>query len=366
MFDSTDPFPVIQFYKKSNLFLNERTFLTCRECTSRETERSRIAFSFRHGTINIIAGSNFKEQVRSKIYSLPGDNMDLKSRFYKKAKRERSDYCNICGQFATLTYDHIPPKCCFNDIKATPIETMSGEPEKYNPFCSQNGIKFRSICSQCNNGLLAKYDKALEAFVVKLKEILTSEPTCTHKAISIRATAVAKSICGHLLAMKGKYDDQCLVDQEFRPFVLDPETPPPQGYSLLLRYYPFSTVFFMRDSVILNIAKKQEIPDGTISVLSSFPLAFILCKDSSDCGMIDLFRYCSGNIEDRTDIDFDFTSAYFPGSSVMRDPKWPCNIDDTNYGVSGVLCSEFAAKESTLANRDPTIIKAKLFTKGNC
>lgn len=290
--------------------------------------------------------------------------MDLKSRFYEKAKRERVDYCNICSQITTLTYDHIPPKCCFNDIKATPIETMSGETEKYNPFCSQNGIKYRSICAQCNNGILAKYDKALEEFVIKLKEILMSEPDCTHKVISIRATAVAKSICGHLLAMKDRYDGQCLVDQAFRPFVLDPDKSPPQGYSLLLRYYPFSTVFFMRDAAILNISKREEIPEGTISILSSFPLAFILCQNSTDCGMLDLFQYCGCDVEERTDINFDFTSAFFPGTSVIRDPKWPCNIDDTDYGVPGVLCSEFAVEESTFANRDPSIIRAKLFKKG--
>lgn len=178
--------------------------------------------------------------------------MDVQSRYYKKIKRSREDYCNICGQHRELTYDHIPPKCCFNSTKIIPLETMSGQAENYNPFCTQNGLKYRSICSQCNNGLLAKYDKALEEFVRKIKDALMSEDYHEKRIFNVRANAIAKSVCGHFLAMKDSYDEQCIVDQRMRDYVQHPNMLPPKGSSLLLRYYPYSTVFLLRDATILR------------------------------------------------------------------------------------------------------------------
>ena len=97
-------------------------------------------------------------------------NDEARVRSYKKSKRGKIDKCNICGKVNPLTYDHIPPKCLYNDLEAKPIESFDGQPEKFNPLCAQNGIIFRSLCDQCNNGVLGKYDKALEEFVQKVKE----------------------------------------------------------------------------------------------------------------------------------------------------------------------------------------------------
>ena len=240
---------------------------------------------------------------------------------------------------------------------------MSGQPEKYNPFCSQNGIKYRSICGKCNIFnilLLAKYDKALEDLVTQLKQVLINDPYCKNKILKIRVNALAKSICGHFLAMKDGYDDQCDVDKKLRVFVQDENELPPEKMSLLMRYYPFSTTFFIRDSVVINAFYKSDIPQGIINVMSSFPLSFVLCDSGTDCGLIDLFKYCSCDISEETLIDFDFTSAYFPGTEEIRHPKWPCNISKDQYGISCVICSKYAAEESIFAKRNVSEIHKRL------
>ena len=33
---------------------------------------------------------------------------------YDKVKRDKTDFCNICGKYENLTWDHVPPKCCNN------------------------------------------------------------------------------------------------------------------------------------------------------------------------------------------------------------------------------------------------------------
>ncbi len=66
----------------------------------------------------------------------------INDRYYQKEKRNLVDHCNICGKITKPTYDHVPPKCCFNDIYVKPVENLSGRAEKYNPSCSQNGSKY--------------------------------------------------------------------------------------------------------------------------------------------------------------------------------------------------------------------------------
>lgn len=94
---------------------------------------------------------------------------------YQKIKRNQVDKCNICGKESHLTWDHVPPKSCYNN-----------GPIKYNPFFKgipnekyegefQSGIRFRSLCENCNNNLLgAKYDPELNKFTLKISELIQS------------------------------------------------------------------------------------------------------------------------------------------------------------------------------------------------
>jgi len=285
-----------------------------------------------------------------------------KTRYYQKKKRNKIDYCNICGIERELTYDHVPPKCCFNDINIKPIEKLSGEQEKVNPNCSQNGLKYRTICCTCNNSLLAKYDKSIEDVVEQIKAFLMNGDDLKSGTInlSIKINAFAKSVCGHFLAMKNNYDANCLVDISLRKYVLSESTLPPKDYQLLMRFYPFSTIFSLRDAVIVNTNGHLLVPNGTISVLSAFPLSFILSQGDCTCGCIDIFKYCSTNIEELAEMQLDFSSAFYPDTTVLRHEKWPCNISNDDFGIPALLCSSSAVKDSVYGSRKSEEILMKI------
>jgi hypothetical protein len=284
-------------------------------------------------------------------------------RSYLKAKRNLEDYCNICGERKKLTYDHIPPKCCFNDVKAIPLPFFSGEPEKYNPSCAQNGIKFRSICDACNNGLLGKYDKELECYVGKIKELFsTNEELQGTYNIPTKINRLARSIAGHMLAMRNRYSGvENLIDQELRLYLRDDQAVPPENFKLLMWFYPYSTVFIIRDVVASNVFNvNQATPDGLLSALSSFPTAFILTDGIQTCDLFDVFSACTSNIDEDVEIPFDFNSAFFPQSSAIRHMQWPCNISDDGFGANMLLCSENAINDAVYANRNNADIRERL------
>lgn len=59
-----------------------------------------------------------------------------------------------------LTWDHVPPKFCFNSERAKYNSLLEINKDYSYTYITQNGIKYRFICSKCNNDLLGSdYDK---------------------------------------------------------------------------------------------------------------------------------------------------------------------------------------------------------------
>lgn len=127
---------------------------------------------------------------------------------YIKEKRESIGKCNICGKTAKLTWDHVPPKFCFNNQRTqynSLFEVSQGE--KYN-LVAQNGIKYRTLCGECNNTLLgSNYDIEYKKLVDFLYNIYTT-PSKIPQIVEIQEVPVnkiARAIVGHLLAARKDY-----------------------------------------------------------------------------------------------------------------------------------------------------------------
>lgn len=260
---------------------------------------------------------------------------------YKKQKRDEIDFCNICGERAKLTWDHVPPKCCNNKYSIKANSWMHGIP-KENSYDKQyqNGIRFRSLCEKCNNTLMGiNYDVALAEFTEQVMQIVMSAiilPTVVN--VPIKVNRLARAICGHVLAAKNFYDDSCLIDEQLREYICNTEALPPIDMSLLYWIYPYSTIAIMRDISVKSFSEKYAFPDGVISIMNSFPMAYIISSPKEEkCGLLDLFQYCSNDIDEIVEIPVNGRSCYFPKTNHLRPFLWPCNVSDEDDGASMLL-----------------------------
>lgn len=124
---------------------------------------------------------------------------------YKKEKREEYSFCNICGEKTKLTWDHVPPKCCNNRYNIKVNSWMNGLPkEKRYEQQYQNGIRFRTLCEQCNNNLLGvNYDIVLAAFTNQITQMVTSSITLPSIfKVSVKINRLCRAVCGHLFGCK--------------------------------------------------------------------------------------------------------------------------------------------------------------------
>lgn len=259
---------------------------------------------------------------------------------YKKIKRPKVDRCNICGKNTKLTWDHVPPKACNNCYSVKVNSLFAGIPQ-VNQYEEQfqNGVKFRSLCNECNNGFLgAKYDPAYYAFIGDMSKMLLSQVQLPIRlTLNAEINKVARAVCGHILAAKHHYNDVVgTIDNDLREYLFDESRKRPRDLFLYYWVYPYSSVVVIRDVAIKSYT--TDCPEGVVSVLSFFPISFILTTElSPGMNMPDLFTYTTTSINGSVNVPIDFQTAYYPKTQKLRNHFWPCNVSDGADGTAMVL-----------------------------
>ena len=278
----------------------------------------------------------------------------MEKRHYIKVKKRETDICNICTQVRKLTWDHVPPRGVglpgdvYTGTFFDKLPSINDYGKKY-----QSGIKYRTICEQCNNIVLGEKDQWLKEFEVavgeKIIEMRAHMPVFLE--IDVPINKICKSICGHLLAAKDSADE-CVMDARMREYVLeDTKSAEECGIRLFFWLYLYSSTCVMRDVIPRGINNK-EMPSGMISFFSSYPFSFIVGLDDMNVpGLSDLGKYTTKNLDDVVRVSIESESVYYPGTKEFRHFMWPCNIGDGVHDAWGVFGSEKAVSDSRIGIR---------------
>jgi hypothetical protein len=203
------------------------------------------------------------------------------------AKRKIRDHCWVCGQFRTLTFEHVPPKKAFNNQR---VEVCSVEDWLYRqPGVSVSGrwqkaTGLVATCAGCNNNTGAWYGGEFVAWVLRAADILARLPSPAAmdqvpQRIVVTATfpAVApllflKQVVYMILATNGP--DFGRLNPDLRQFVLDKEMvglPPRYHFHLGLLWGP--------NARQVGAAGKIDIFKGQNAVLAEVafaPFSYVL------------------------------------------------------------------------------------------
>ena len=188
--------------------------------------------------------------------------------------------CAICSKPTKLTEDHIPPKGC---VRPTQIEVQNllfkfpGAINSPGPRRSQNGVKFRSICKDCNSGRLAKFDVELAKLTNSVaSHVLSGLVLPSSVTIDIRPAMVIKSVIGHLLAFtadarppQGPFDEALAAYFLGESPTLDPRV------EIFYWFFPYRDQILIRDSAFVRLIKNVDSP-FIFKLIKFFPLAFFV------------------------------------------------------------------------------------------
>ncbi|HEY9695649.1 MAG TPA: hypothetical protein V6D10_00020 [Trichocoleus sp.] len=196
--------------------------------------------------------------------------------------------CNICGTLCTLTEDHVPPKGSIKPQKVE-IKSLAQSVDPIDPKItqlSQNGVKFRSLCSLCNNHRLGKeFDPALNSFSRSIAQIIRNRSHLSLPSrleIRLKPQRVVRSIIGHLLAAEIREEMSSSPVSEpirdlMRQYFLDALMDLPSEFNVYC--WPYSA----KHQVILKgigILSGNQIVIGDF--LKYFPVAFWLTYQAPD------------------------------------------------------------------------------------
>ena len=230
---------------------------------------------------------------------------------YPKTRRDDC-VCNICLQTVQrLSDDHVPPKGTFKPgrirIHCYP-ESHQGE--IHHTQISHNGLKFRTICSDCNNRLGSMYDVHLKIFLNRVSSALSS-PLILPSPLMIKGmpTAIIKAIMGHILAAKtGNCNSE--ADKAARQYLFNPKAILPENIRLFYWYYPHKGAVVSTDRIDTDL-----INGGSVwySVLKYYPLAFLLMESGNGMSNPNITEITQFNHNDESEeVDLPLYLHYFP------------------------------------------------------
>lgn len=267
---------------------------------------------------------------------------------YIKQKRAKTDFCNICGKFRDLTWDHVPPKGTLAEADYYTNTLFDGIPTRNNHMKRyQSGIKYRSICAECNNAILGNYDSSYKEFIQSVKKALSGNRSAESIVVTARINRVLRAICGHFLAMKQEYDNQVTTDLFLRSYIKD-ETLAMKESNLFCWFYPYNTVLNARDVVVSGHFKNTH-PMGVVSVMATQPLGYLLsgCDESSSI-LDNLSAYSTATINEEVEIILHRQTALILGDYAYKSFAWPLDISDDKNGAAFVIGHNTTMKSSRL------------------
>jgi hypothetical protein len=248
--------------------------------------------------------------------------------FYERFKGDTEGYCRLCGAFAKLTDDHVPPRSCGND-RSLRLQDFP-KSDKYQD--AKGGLMFRTICERCNTIKLGQeLDPLLADFVAEISykyytwKVRRYRLATAH--IACRPNRILKALVGHLLAGFHQMDQLAVpISRDagsyllaLRDFWNGSTARLPDTIRIHYWLHPFHSIVFAPQCAF--------IPDltGGISVIGSvikfFPVAFWIADFSGTEIRFNLPEFIhSSEVEETRNIKIDFTAQKPQGFPFQVEP----------------------------------------------
>lgn len=260
------------------------------------------------------------------MYKLPPlYNFIPQKMYFKKTKKNKVDTCNICLNTRQMTWDHIPPSKCqlFDQIEiVSHFENMTNQVKRENIVYSNNGLKYRTICGQCNSLLGGSMDKHLIDLTNSVSHYLYihHKELPKHIKVTVKPVLLVKALIGHLLAAK-KVLDEITMDTDYRDFVLR-NIELPKSINIFYWFYPFKETVVIRD-FFMPATPGQFSDTAYFNLLKFYPFAFLFSDHDNYQGLPSLTKLIQSNSElEEADMIFNLHDIFHP--------SWPTIVDNNN------------------------------------
>jgi hypothetical protein len=209
-------------------------------------------------------------------------------------KMPSDNICNICLSPNKLTEDHVPPQCMGNNVLTHYVNYLHYffQNDIQYKGISQNGIKYETICEDCNRNKLNYFDNELN----NLYSFFRNATISNNLAIRIRVkpNKIIRGILGHFLSAKTSHHRT--ASENIFAEALDTTKPINSDIGFYVAPYLSVQIRIIRD-ILINDARIS------INALKIKPLAFIVTYPKYKLNFSDWSQYFRCNVEDEYEIE---------------------------------------------------------------
>lgn len=238
-----------------------------------------------------------------------------------------SSVCNICGQTAVLTEDHVPPTNAYAPGKVLQMSVTDfiGSPQDARPRSGrikQKGVAFKSLCNACNNNLLGgNYDREFCRFIDAFKDEWRTRPKGAHVVVSGQPNKIARAVVGHLLAADADdpLDRNTPVLQQLREYVTNPGLTLPPALKLYYWKHPY------REQLTINGGAGIGYPEGVVvfMLLKFYPMTFLLTSNEPDASHLARITSRAHRLDTLLSAELDKVVSLAVGLNPGIPRRWP-------------------------------------------
>ena len=247
--------------------------------------------------------------------------------------------CSACGNSGKLSEDHTPPKSVPRIGQAALMRLAEAINATTLPSTSrhfQNGVKFRSLCENCNSVKLGgEYDPHLVG-LTKTIDLHLQRSLLTPFRADANVNRVLRSIAGHLLAQKIEAFRTNVLRDVLSTFFLDPTAVLPTDWHAYAWIYPYKPQVVIDGAVIAHVSDYKA--PTFFGEMKFYPLAVLFSEGPfhlSGYSATQLDNLLTSNINDTVSLNLSITglppqpwpeAPVNPGSAILHG-------DGSNYAV---------------------------------
>jgi hypothetical protein len=249
-------------------------------------------------------------------------------KFYDRVYTKRDGApCNICELVKPLTEDHVPPKCCLEELRLQlePFEHRLRAAPPALPL-SQNGVRYKTLCGSCNSMLGLKWDPTLARLLKDVRQWLRSPLLLGDRwSVGTSAEAIVRCLFGHLLAATTD-DAQTKTDALMREYLNGKRERPAAQTNVFYWLHNHDSVGVIRGIGMPAVRGRLNGPTGIFSIVKIPPMEFLVA-DLDEYEQLPRLAPAKTNCGELQSLRF--------WRSLHRQANWPERVDEGNYVIGG-------------------------------
>ena len=239
--------------------------------------------------------------------------------------------CALCKTYSKLTEAHVPPQAVGNTdewrAKSYMTALTAGNDDVFYPRHFRGGLRFKTLCRDCNSSLGGREDKALANYFEQVRKLVESPILLASPIIRIAAkpNLIYRGMFAHL-ASANDNGIPCSFDDEAREIFFRKRDISASSWSLFYWLYLGKNLSMTRNA--FHATWQPTTVVRPMFLLKIYPLAFLFVQESWFAGCANVRRFLQRRDDEQVELPLQ----------IMRcdlDPFWPATASPTNVVLAG-------------------------------